>query len=287
VLAAAFEWRPGDTVVSLANEFPSSLMPWQMRSRSGVSLVAVEPGDDPEASIEAAITDRTRVVCVSYVNWLTGQRLDLARLAAAAHARGAILAVDASQALGALAVPIEHCDVLVSCCYKFQLATQGVGIFYWNRRQIPDLLQTSAGWHSLTDDWEDGALRPGAYRLADGARRFEIGSPPFMAIFVLNQALKVLSSLDRGAVQDWILDLGGRLRAGLVGLGVDLWTPEPAARRGPNIVFGSAEARAVADRLAAKRVHVTGSTGRVRFSVHGYNDGRDIDTALAALAAVL
>ncbi len=221
------------------------------------------------------------------MNWLTGMRLDLARLAAAAHAHGAILAVDASQALGAIAVPIEHCDVLVSCCYKFQLATQGVGIFYWNRRRIPDLRQSAVGWHSLTDDWEDGALRPGAYRLSDEARRFEIGSPPYMTIFVLHQALKVLSSLDRGVVEEWILDLGGRLRAGLVDLGLDVWTPEARARRGPNIVFGSADARGIADRLAARGVLATGSTGRVRFSIHGYNDARDIDTALAALGAVL
>ena len=287
LLAAGLAWRPGDTVVSLENEFPTSVLPWLGGRRPGVSLVTVKPGDDPEASIEAALTDRTRVVCVSYVNFLTGMRLDLERLATAAHAHGAILAVDASQALGAISVPIEHCDILVSCCYKFQLATQGVGIFYWNRRRVPDLLQSSVGWHSLRDEWQDQALRPAAYRLTNGAARFEIGSPPYMAIFVLNQALKALSVLDREVVQEWVLDLGGRLRAGLVDLGLDVWTPVAPARRGPNIVFGWDDCRGIADRLAERGVLATGSTGRVRFSLHGYNDAGDVHAALTGLAAVL
>jgi cysteine desulfurase/selenocysteine lyase len=287
VLAGGIEWRPGDNVVTIGNEYPSSVMPWLLRRRAGVSVLAVEPNDEPEASIEAAITDRTRVVCVSYVNFLTGMRLDLERLATAAHSHGAVLAVDASQALGAIPIPIEHCDVLVSCCYKFQLGAQGVGIFYWDRRRIPELLQSYVGWYSLVDDWQYPTVRPADYRLKDGAGRFEIGNPSYVAIFVLNQAVRVLSALDSHVVQEWVLDLGGHLRGGLVNLGLDVWTPEAPARRGPNVVFGSTACRVIADRLGKRGVFVTGSSGRVRFSLHGYNDIGDVDAALSGLAAVL
>jgi selenocysteine lyase/cysteine desulfurase len=288
VLAAGIEWRTGDNVVSLGNEYPTSLLPWLARGRSGVSLVAVEPGNDPEAAIVAAITDRTRVVCVSYVNYLTGVRLDLERLATAAHSRGALLAVDASQALGVLPVPIEHCDVLVSCCYKFLLATQGVGVFYWNRRRIPDLLQPSVGWHSIVDDWQVvPPVPPTSYRLKEGAGRFEIGNPPYMAVFVLNEALKILSPIDARDIQSWVWNLGSRLREGLVELGLDVWTPETPTQRGPNLVFGWRDCRKVVDRLAERGVLATGSSGRVRLSLHGYNHAGDIDAALSALPAAL
>lgn len=288
VLAGGIDWRPGDNVVSLRNEYPSSLLPWMMRRKDGVTLTTVDAGNDPEGAIIEAITDRTRVVCASYVNYLTGLRLNLEQLATAAHKHGAVLAVDASQALGAIEVDTEQCDVLVSCCYKFQLAAQGVGIFYWNRRRIAELLPAYVGWHSIVDDWQvPPPVTHEDFRLRPSAQRFEIGNPPYMATFVLNEALKVLESLDALAVQTWVLDLGVRLRAGLVKLGLDVWTPEEEAHRGPSIIFGWADCRTLVDSLAARGVYATGSSGRVRLSLHGYNDAFDVERTLVALAAEL
>ncbi len=288
VLAGGIDWRPGDNVVSLKNEYPSSLLPWMTRRKEGVTLTTVEAGEDPEGAIINSITDRTRVVCVSHVNYLTGLRLNLERLATAAHERGVVLAVDASQALGAIVADTEHCDILVSCCYKFQLAAQGVGIFYWNRRRLAELLPAYVGWHSIVDDWQVPPPVPHEdFQLRPSAQRFEIGNPPYMATFVLNEALKVLESMDADAVEAWVLDLGTHLRAGLVKLGLDVWTPQIEAHRGPSIMFGWADCRTLVDRLAARGVYATGSSGRVRLSLHGYNDASDVERTLTALAAEL
>ncbi len=285
ILARGIDWRSGDQVVSLQGEFPSLLLPWLALRPHGVTLTTVPPGDDPEAAIEAAMTDHTRVICVSYVSYLNGLRLDLRRLAAIAISRGAILAVDGSHAMGVMPIPIEYCDVLVSCCYKFMLAAHGVGVLYWNRRRVAELGQPSVGWHSV--EWPSLSERSQSYRLKEGAHRFELGNPSFISLFVLSEALKLLTTVDVGRTREHVLRLGGELRDGLRSRGLSLLTPAPAERRGPNIVFAAPDNETIVSGLRQSDVLVWGGEDRVRFSLHGYNDKSDIEVALDALDRVL
>ena len=65
----------------------------------GVEVRFVGTGFEvPPGAMEAAIDSRTRVVALSHVSYLTGVRHDLASIAEAAHAVGAIFIVDASHA---------------------------------------------------------------------------------------------------------------------------------------------------------------------------------------------
>src|SRR4029450_5113185 len=94
----------------------------------------------------AAVDARTRLVLVSQVSFLTGQRLDLARCAELGRGRGAWLAVDATHALGVVPVPGDVCDFVVSSCYKWLLATHGVGIFAYNAERVGELAAATIGW---------------------------------------------------------------------------------------------------------------------------------------------
>lgn len=283
-LAGSIAWRPGDQVLTLFGEFPSSSYPWLAQRRQGVTLQAVEPGDDPEGAIAAAITERTRLICVSHVSYRTGLRLDLERLGRIARGAGAILAVDASHSLGALPVAAQHADFVVSCCYKFLLAVHGVGVCYWNRERLPELLDTAVGWHSVHP--EGLVERTRGYRLQEGAAALELGNPSFISLFVLRAALELIQSVPAAALEEHIQRLGTSLRRGLAELGLPLLTPEAPARRGTNIVFAAEDNQRIVDELAKRQVLAWSGDGRVRFSLHGYSDEHDVTSALAALADV-
>src|SRR5437762_582220 len=78
----------------------------------------------------------------SHVSYLTGQRLDLARCAEIVRTRspgGAWLAVDATHSLGVAPVDAEVCDFLVCACYKWLLATHGVGIFAYHPARVGEI----------------------------------------------------------------------------------------------------------------------------------------------------
>jgi cysteine desulfurase/selenocysteine lyase len=284
VLANGIDWASGDEVVSIADEYPDSLLPWLARRADGVRLRAVEPGEGVEDRIAAAMSPRTRVIAISYVSYLTGFRVDLARLASIARHHGAILAVDVSHALGAIPIPIGHCDVVVSCLYKFALGTHGAGLLYVNQARQAELRQRSVGQFAVErPPLEERVL---GYQLKMGARRYELGNPPFVSLFVLREALNLLSEYGPEAVQDHVWRLGDRLHDGLVALALDVVTPRDRARRATSIAFRTSNPDRTVRQLRDRRVLAWSGDGRVRLSMHGYNDSADVDAALLALSAI-
>jgi selenocysteine lyase/cysteine desulfurase len=231
--------------------------------------------------IAAAVDARTRAIAVSHVGYLTGARHDLRRLRALADRAGARLVVHASHALGVVPVDGTLCDVVVACCYKWVLAVHGVGVFYANSGRWPELAAPWVGWHSThrEEDWR----RRTDYRLRDDASRFEAGNPPFLPVYVLESALRVLDALDPRAVEAHVLGLGGTLRDGLVKLGLPVLTPEAPEERAGNIVFASGRCFDVERALRENGVLVWAGDGRIRLSVHAYNDEADVARALAVL----
>jgi selenocysteine lyase/cysteine desulfurase len=282
VAAEGIDWRPGDNVVVGQSEFPSVLLAWQRLRPRGVDVRAVgREAVVTHDEIAAAVDQRTRAIAVSHVGYLTGARHDLGRLRSVADRVGARLVVDASHALGVVPVDGALCDVVVACCYKWLLAVHGVGVFYVNSRRWPDLAAPWVGWHSThrEDDWR----RRTEYRMREDGSRFEAGNPPFLPVYVLDSALRTLAGLDPRAVEAHVLALGGILRAGLVKLGLPVLTPEAPEERAGNIVFATDRCMDVERALRAAGVLVWAGDGRVRLSVHAYNDEADVARALAAL----
>lgn len=280
VAARAIDWRAGDNVVVALSEYPSVLHAW--RAIPGIEVRAV--GRHPVAELDdirAAVDARTRVIAASHVSYLTGARLDLGDLRAVADGAGARLVVDASHALGVVPVDGRCCDVVVSCAYKWMLGTHGVGVFFVNGRRWPDLRPPWIGWHSIEPepDWR----RRGSATIKPTIERFEIGNPSFISAYVLENGLATLMQAGIPRVERHALELGGELRGRLIAAGWPVLTPEAPERRAGNICIASDRAEELEARLRARGVLAWGGDGRLRLSVHGYNDNGDIDRAVAAL----
>ncbi len=286
LVAESLDWRPGDNVVLEAWEFPSLLYPWLPLRERGVEVRLLQPENwqVPLERVRAAVDARTRVLALSHVSYLTGERRDLAAYAAIARAAGALFVVDASHSLGVVPVYAPHADFLFSCCYKWLLGTQGVAVAYWNRARLPRWRPRTAGWHSAEPR---PPLDQGDLQLADTGVVFEPGNPNFVGLYVLDNALDYLLAVGDAAIERHVLALSGEVRRRLAALGVPLMTPEAPERRAGNIAFSAANAAEIRKALEAQGVLVTGEDGRVRISVHLYNDLEDVERGLAALAGVL
>src|SRR4030095_15837834 len=186
-------------------------------------------------ALAAAVDARTRLVLVSQVSFLTGQRLDLARCAELCRSRGAWLAVDATHAFGVVPVPASVCDFVVSSCYKWLLATHGVGIFTYDPARVGELAPATLGWHSVAH--RGGSTDPLAMPLrADGAR-LAAGDPELLPVFVLDNALARTEGLSPAAIEAHARDLGTALIAGLTARGRKDVKPEAPAERGRHRCF--------------------------------------------------
>ena len=131
----AIDWQAGDRAVTTSLEHAGGLGPlWALRERRGVELDVADlgMGGDPASAIEAmdrAIGPGTRLVSLSHVSWATGARLPVREIAEIAHARGALVAVDGAQAVGAIPVSVEELgvDFYSVPAQKWLLGPEGIG----------------------------------------------------------------------------------------------------------------------------------------------------------------
>jgi selenocysteine lyase/cysteine desulfurase len=283
MVAQTIDWRPGDNVVVETIEFPSDVYPWLLQHERGVEVRFVGTGFDvPPGALEAAIDDRTRVVALSHVSYLTGVRHDLASIGEAAHAVGAIFIVDASHALGVVPVDARQADFVFSCCYKWQLGCTGIAVGYWNRQRQPDWEPRVAGWFSAKPAAGEGELRRHQFTPRDDALRMTLGNPSLPGAYVVDNGFQYLLKVGVERIEAHVLELTARLREGLVELGLDVLTPAEPARRAGNVCIGRTDGTRFAELLGERGVLVWEADGRVRYSVHLYNDGADVDRALEA-----
>ena len=282
-VVSSFDWQPGDSVVVGDIEFPSGLFGLARLRDLGVDVRVVAARDwylDVEDLIAACDTS-TRLVYASHVSYLTGQRLDLARLSAGVHAVGAALLVDATHGLGVVQVPGQYADFVVSSCYKWLLASH-MGILAWNRRVRPAFTPLGVGWRSAS-----AGPTPGSYHLHPDAIRAEAGNPNHLDVYMLDGALDYLAALGIDRIEAYILEQGRILRDGLLRHGLAVITPATAHERAGNICIAHPDGESVARRAAAQGLLIWGGDGRIRLSVHCYVTPEDIALALDLLPGMV
>ena len=207
IVAHGIDWREGDNVVLLRQEFPSNRVVWESLRPRGVEVRELEPGEDadPEARMMAAADDRTRLITVSSVQYATGLRMDLRRLGGFCHRRGILFCVDAIQSLGALPFDVGEChaDFVMADGHKWMLGPEGLALFYVRPQLREQLTLHQYGWHMLehAGDFDRPDWRPAA-----DARRFECGTPNMLGIHALSASLELLLQTGIREVSERVLE---------------------------------------------------------------------------------
>lgn len=282
IVAESIDWREGDSIAIDANEYPSVVAPIAMRRNPAIALRQAR-GTEPDR-LSGCVDGSTRIIAVSYVSYLTGERVDLHALRALADSAGALLLVDFTQASGYLPIEASIADFAFSACYKWMLGITGVAIAYWNRARQPDWAPSSAGWHSLAPGSRGYDTVPA---LKPDAMRFTRGNPAHCPIYVLNSALSYLSQFDMRDVQAHVQTLTVALLNELAASQVPVMTPGDPSRHGASVCIASPRASAIVDALYAQGVYAWNGQGRVRISFHGYNSLADAERTALALRGCL
>ncbi len=280
IVAESLDWLEGDSIAIDAAEYPSVVGPFALRRTPAIRLLQAR-GDDADRLARTA-DGTTRIIAASYVSYLTGERIDLRPLRAAADRVGALLVVDFTQASGYLPIEASLADFAFSACYKWMLGITGVAVAYWNRARLPDWSPASAGWHSFAPG---GRGYDTIQALKPDAMRFTRGNPAHCPIYVLNSALSYLSHYDMREVRTHVQTLTTALMDGLHGRPFQITTPHDPARHGASVCFTDPDAAAIVAALHDKGVYAWNGQGRVRISFHGYNGMADVERVLRALAS--
>ena len=271
-VVSSFEWRVGDNVVVANKDYASGRFALQRLRAFGVEVRVIEAKGwyiDPH-DLLAACDNNTRLMYLSHVTSLTGQRFDIAKIASALPA-GTTFLVDASHSMGVIPVDARLADFTVSSGYKFLCATH-TGILAWNQEKQPTFEPLGVGWHGAASD-----PRADDFTLYPDARRAELGNPNYLDVYLLNASLQYLLNVGIRQISNHIRSLADGLYESLSDLGLVLVTPDNADERAANIAFAYHDPATLVREAAGENIMLWGGEGRVRASLHLFNDQVDVD----------
>jgi selenocysteine lyase/cysteine desulfurase len=278
-LASAIDFTKRPKVVISDYEFPTIGQIWHAQELRGAEVHLVAPED-----VEAAIDERTAVVSITGVCYRNGARLPVEEIARVGKAHGALVLLDAYQAIGTYPLDVTQLgvDALAAGVLKYLLGSAGLG-FMWVRPGLSqELVPTETGWFADRDIFEMSHRR---YAPSPTARRFQSGTPPVPAIYAGVAGMELMMEIGVAETREHVNALNDRLLGGVDELGGTVVTPREVERRGALICIASTDAPALVTALAADGIVTSERDGNLRVSAHAYNVEADVDAVLASLAA--
>ncbi len=228
---------PGDEVVITEMEHHSNIVPWQLLTeRTGATLRWFGLTDDGRldlSTIDELINERTKVVSLTWVSNMLGTINPVAEIAARAHAVGAIVVVDASQAAPQMPVDVvaSGADFLAFTGHKVCGPT-GIGVL-WGRSQLLGELPPFLGGGEMI---ETVTMERSTY--AGIPHKYEAGTPPIVEAVGLGAAVDYLSLVGLDKIRGHEEAITGYLLDGLASVaGVQVLGPLSAQDRGGAVSF--------------------------------------------------
>jgi cysteine desulfurase / selenocysteine lyase len=300
----AYAWglrtlREGDEILVTEMEHHANLVPWQLVARlTGARLRAIRVGDDFRldlSSLDEVLTERTRMVAVSAMSNVLGTVNPVAEIAERAHAAGALVLADGSQAVPHVGVTLGGLgvDFLVFTGHKL-LGPMGVGVLA-AREELLEGMEPFLGGGEMIRDVE---LERSTWN--DIPWRFEAGTPNVAEAIGLAAAVDYLEGLGIHAVAAAERRLAAYALGELAQVdGLEIFGPAGVEQRGGQISFvlDGVHPHDVSQVLDAEGIAVRaghhcakplmrrfGVQATTRASLYLYNTTGEVDALVAALA---
>jgi cysteine desulfurase / selenocysteine lyase len=270
LLMSGIDWKPGDQVISLENEFPNNLYWPSLLKSQGVEFLEV-----PWTRLYSSLTEETRLVVVSTVNYSTGFRVPVEELGRTLRDRGIVYYLDGTQSLGALQFDVRSVqpDMLAAHGYKWLLSPNGAAFMYVRPSLREQLQPNVVGWRSHKDWRRVDSLHHGAPEFVASAEKYEGGMLNFPSLYGMAASLKLMLELGPERIEARVLELASRCANVLEQAGGEI------EHRGSSILtarFPSRDASQLARSLKEHRISVSARHGRLRVSTHFYNNEQDL-----------
>lgn len=184
----------GDEVVISIMEHHSNLVPWQKVTKvKNATLKYLYLNGNYEISdeeIENKITDKTKIVGITYVSNVLGTINNVKKVIEVAHKHGAAVVVDASQAIPHMKIDVQDldCDFLVFSGHKM-LAPLGIGVLYGKRELLENMTPFLMGGDMIEYVYEQDTT------FAELPNKFEAGTQNVEGVIGLGAAIDYIEKI--------------------------------------------------------------------------------------------
>jgi selenocysteine lyase/cysteine desulfurase len=286
--------RSAGNVVTDALHFDGALVHLLELKKQGLDLRLVMPREgriDPR-DLERVVDRRTKLIEVSLVSMYNGFQHDLKAVCDLAHAHGAFVYADIIQGVGAVPLDVRATgvDFASTATYKWLMGDFGMGFLYvreellgsvirrhhWSYESSPD---TSIHLSPLDPQYPTPVTwTPGG----DATRYFQLGTMANGVAAALRVSLPYIRQLGVENIQAWRQPMLRRLQSEMPRLGFVAQTPPESTS--PIVTFAHRDPDRITKKLQAARVGATVTPYYLRIAPSIYNDMRDVDRLLDALA---
>ena len=196
-LAYSFSQRyinAGDELIISEMEHHSNIVPWQLYAQNKGAIIKVLPFNDNGEllldQLENLITERTKIVCVTFASNTLGTINDVEKIIKTAHAHGIPVLVDAAQAIQHIKIDVQKldCDFLALSGHKIYAET-GIGILYGKEKFLEELPPYQGGGDMI----KNVSFAKTTY--AELPLKFEAGTSNFVGAGSLHTALDYVDKI--------------------------------------------------------------------------------------------
>jgi kynureninase len=281
-------------IIVSALDFHSALHLFHAQQMRGFEVVEVPSQDGftvSEEAIENEIDERTAAVALALVSRHNGM-IDPAPIIRRAHQAGAVVLLDAYQAVGVVPMDVMNlgADVVVGGTHKWLSGSTGLAFMYVDEAFSEMHPPRYPGWiaHASLDRFVHVKTFEDAFEPRAGARRFQQGTPAMAAIYGSRAGLRFV--LEAGA--QWMrqrnASLSDHLHERALSAGLRVITPRAAERRAGGICIRMDDAQTIVDKLAERRIDIDQRRGTVlRVAPHPCNTVEECDHFMEALTELV
>jgi selenocysteine lyase/cysteine desulfurase len=285
ILAQGIKWENGDEVILNDVEFPANVYPFLNLKSKGVKIdfVKSKNGIVTAEDLIHSITPKTKLISVSYVQFLSGYKIELEKLGSACKDKGIILSIDATQGLGALTLDVQKLNIdFISCgTQKWMLGLQGMAFIYISEELQSILKTASVGWLSVENAWD---LIDYDFTLKKTANRYQPGTLNTFGVYAINASLKMFDEFGFNNIEEQVLSNSKYLIEQLADTGFTPLLKNFSKKNFAGIIsFKREDAEDIFNYLQTKNIVIAVREGIVRLSPHFYNTKDEIDKVVAKL----
>lgn len=288
LVARGLDWKAGDEILIPDVEFPSNVYPWITIAKEKdlkITRIPTKEGRCTVADIEKRVTEQTKLVSISAVQFLSGYYADLEAIGRFCRDCEIWFVVDGIQAVGAAELDVAqmHIDALAGGGHKWLMSPMGSGYLYLTKRMQEALVRQPVGWLSVGDPWDkfntDQPLHP-------DAQRFEFGTPNMLGIHGMLAAVRLHLELGPDTIAQRLRELTSFLLDSVAHLPLNPVTPIDPERRAGIVSFklpDSINADELHQNLEHQNIHIAIRNGLLRVAPHFYSTETELTKLIQAL----
>lgn len=289
IVASCHRFDRRRRIVMTGLEFPSNMYLYEGFRRYGAEVAYVRSDDGIRTNLDElldAIDERTALVPVSLVLFKSAYLENAAAIIEKAHRVGARVVLDIYQAAGTVPIDLTalNVDFAVGGSVKWLCGGPGNAYLYVRPDLARELEPAIVGWAAHARPFE---FEIGAAVLAEGAERFQTGTPNVAALYACRAGYEIVREIGVEAIRRKSLSLTGHLMTRVTDAGFKIKTPQADHERGGMVVVDVPNGAAVADQLIARGIIVDHRPGAgIRIAPHFYTTLDEIERAVDALAEI-